>query len=230
MKNLSIPSSAFDFIKQLAANNDRNWFAENKSAYQQQAQHIIDFADGLLQAMNMHDVIETPSGAKSVYRIYRDIRFSKDKTPFSTYWGGRYKRAGKHRRGGYYYHLEPGDKSFILCGFWGPSAPDLKLIREDIAFDPEPLRKIINHKTFIDQFGSLQGEQLKTSPKGYDNTHESIDLLRYKQFLVIRRFTDGEVLSANFLQLANRAVQDMRPFLDYMSEVLIVDANGMVIS
>jgi uncharacterized protein (TIGR02453 family) len=223
----SIPASTFDFLQQLRANNDRNWFAINKNNYQQEAAHIAAFADSLLQAMSRHDVIETPSGAKSLYRIYRDVRFSKDKTPFSTYWGGRFKRAGKHRRGGYYYHLEPGNKSFILCGFWGPSAPDLKLIREDIAFDAAPLRKIISHKNFINNFGTIQGEQLKTSPKGYESTHEAIDLLRYKQFLVMRLFTDEEALSANFVKLVDQAIQDMRPFLDYMSEVLTVDANGL---
>ncbi|GAA4314239.1 DUF2461 domain-containing protein [Mucilaginibacter gynuensis] len=230
MNTVLIPSSAFDFIKLLKANNNRDWFAANKAVYQQQAAYIAGFADSLLQAINKHDVLETTSGAKSLYRIYRDVRFSKDKTPFSTYWGGRYKRAGKHRRGGYYYHLEPGDKSFILCGFWGPNAQDLKLIREDIAFDATPLRKIIGQKNFVTEFGQLQGEQLKTSPKGYDSTHEAIDLLRYKQYLVMRRFTDSEVLSDNFLQLADQSVQHMRPFLNYMSEVLTVDANGLHIA
>jgi uncharacterized protein (TIGR02453 family) len=156
------------------------------------------------------------------------VRFSKDKTPFSTYWGGRYKRAGTHRRGGYYYHFEPGDKSFIICGFWGPSAQDLRLIREDIAFDPAPLRQILSNPQFVANFGLLQGEQLKTSPKGYDSTNEAIDLLRFKQYLVIRRFTDQQVLSADFLSLADQTFQDMRPFLDYMSAVLTSDKNGMV--
>jgi uncharacterized protein (TIGR02453 family) len=227
MANPLIPASAFDFILQLRDNNNRNWFAENKPAYQQEVLHMANFAEGLLQAISKHDTIETVSGAKSLYRIHRDIRFSKDKTPFSTYWGGRYKRAGKHRRGGYYYHFEPGDKSFILCGFWGPSAPDIKLIREDIAFDPAPLRKILNHPTFAGNFGVLQGEQLKTSPKGYDSTHEAIDLLRYKQYLVMRRFTDEEVLADSFVHLADKTIQHMRPFLNYMSEVLTVDANGL---
>ncbi|MEO7215496.1 DUF2461 domain-containing protein [Mucilaginibacter sp.] len=226
MASATIPSTAFDFLEKLRRYNDRNWFTANKTHYQQQATYITAFADSLLKALNKHDVIETPSGAKSLYRIYRDVRFSKDKTPFSTYWGGRFKRAGKQRRGGYYYHLEPGDKSFVLCGFWGPSTPDLKLIREDIAFDPSPFRKIVNHRKFVSNFGQLQGEQLKTSPKGYDPTHAAIDLLRYKQFLVMRRFTDKEVLSGNFLQLADQAFQGMRPFLDYMSELLSVDANG----
>src|SRR4051812_25720472 len=105
-----IPQSAFDFLEQLKLNNDREWFAENKPVYQEQLVHLAAFASSLLQVMNTHDVIETPSGARSLYRIYRDVRFSKDKTPYSTYWGGRFRRAGSQRRGGYYYHFEPGNK------------------------------------------------------------------------------------------------------------------------
>lgn len=216
-----IPVSAFDFLEQLGENNDRNWFAANKSSYQAESDRVAEFAGALLQELNKHDVIETPSGAKSLYRIYRDVRFSKDKIPFSTYWGGRFKRAGKHRRGGYYYHLEPGNKSAIVCGFWNPNAQDLKLIRDDIAFNAEPLRRIMADI-------ALEGQQLKTSPRGYAADHEAIDLLRYKQFLVRRRFTDEEVLSEDFFELVNRSLKDMRPFLDYMSEVLSVDQNGLL--
>jgi uncharacterized protein (TIGR02453 family) len=223
----TIPKSAFEFLRELHKNNDRNWFAANKAVYQLEATHIAAFAEHLLQALNRHDVIETASGSKSLYRIYRDVRFSKDKTPFSTYWGGRYKRAGIQRRGSYYYHFEPGNKSFILCGFWGPSAQDLRLIREDIAFDPEPLRQILSDPQFVANFGILQGEQLKTSPKGYDSTHEAIELLRFKQFLVMRRFTDQHVLTADFLNMADQTFQLMRPFLDYMSAVLSSNNNGI---
>jgi len=227
MAQTRIPISAFDFLHQLMENNHRNWFAANKAVYQNEFVQVAAFAHNLLQELNRHDVIETASGAKSLYRIYRDIRFSKDKTPFSTYWGGRFRRAGKQRRGGYYYHFEPGGKSFVLAGFWGPSAQDLKLIRDDIAFDPTPLRDILTNNTFTESFGTLQGEQLKTSPKGYERNHEAIDLLRYKQFLVSRQFSDQEVLSADFISLANQAFKNMRPFLDYMSEVLTTDANGL---
>jgi uncharacterized protein (TIGR02453 family) len=229
MKPVQFPASAFDFLAELRNNNNRTWFADNKTVYQQQTVSLAAFAEALLQGLNLHDVIETVSGAKSLYRIYRDVRFSKDKTPYSTYWGGRFRRASKYRRGGYYYHFEPGDKSFVLCGFWSPNAQDLKLIRDDIAFDPTPLRDILNDPAFVSSFGTLHGEQLKTSPKGYDNSHEAIDLLRYKQFLVMRRFTDQEVLGADFLSLANQAFKNMRPFLDYMSEVLTTDSNGLIL-
>lgn len=225
MRSPTLSISSLNFLEDLKKNNDREWFNVHKAEFQIEQARIEQFVDGLLQLLNLHDVIETPSGKKSLYRPYRDIRFSKDKTPFKTYWGGSFRRAGKQRRGGYYYHFEKGN-SFIAGAFWGPSAADLKLIRADIDFDGRPLREIISTEKFIANFGSLQGEQLKTAPKGFESTHPDIDLLRYKQFLLIRKFSDAELLNDNFVVLVDEVFREMRPFLDYMSAVLSGDANG----
>ena len=221
-----ISRSGFDYLQKLKKNNHRDWFNDNKATYQKELEQVELFAEALLRELNKHDEIETPSGKKSLHRIYRDIRFSNDKTPYKTNWSGNFKRATKYRRGGYYFHLEPGN-SYLAGGFWAPNAPDLKRLRDEIAFDAAPLRKILKSKTFTNTFGALQGEQLKTAPKGFDAAHEAIDLLRYKQFLLIRRFTDKEVLGDNFLSEANTTFKNMRPFFDYMSEVLITDTNGL---
>lgn len=218
--------SNLTFLNKLKNHNDRDWFNANKEEFQEEQAMVTAFAQALLQDLNTHDVIETPSGAKSVYRIYRDTRFSKDKTPYKTHWSGSFKRSGKHRRGGYYFHIEPGN-TFIGGGFWGPNTNDLKLIREDFSFDAAPMRKILNDEAFISTFKTLQGEQLKTSPKGFDANDEAIDLLRYKQFLLLRKFSDEEVLSPDFLKEAGQTFKNMRPFLDYMSEVLSTDINGL---
>lgn len=220
-----IPATGFEFLQKLKKNNNREWFNEHKTAYQQELQHIENFAEALLAKLNAHDVIETPSGKKSLYRIYRDTRFSQDKTPYKTHFSGSYKRATKQRRGGYYFHIEQGN-SFVAGGFFAPVPADLKLIRDDIAFDPGPLQKIIKSKGFTSSFGQLEGEQLKTAPKGYPADHEAIDLLRFKQYLLIRRFTDEEVLEVSFLEEANKTFKAMRPFFDYMSEVLTSNGNG----
>jgi uncharacterized protein (TIGR02453 family) len=220
--------SGFDYLQKLKKNNHRDWFNANKSTYQKELELVEQFAEALLRELNKHDEIETPSGKKSLHRIYRDIRFSNDKTPYKTNWSGNFKRATKYRRGGYYFHLEPGN-SYLAGGFWAPNAPDIKRVRDEIAFDAAPLRKILKNKTFINTFGALQGEQLKTAPKGFAAGHEAIDLLRYKQFLLIRRFADKEVLSENFLSEANSTFKNMRPFFDYMSEVLTTDTNGLAL-
>lgn len=221
-----MPLSSFEFLRLLKNNNERNWFNDHKMAYQKELGYIESFAQQLLDLMNTHDVIETASGKKSLYRIYRDTRFSNDKTPYKTHWSGSFKRAGKQRRGGYYFHIEPGN-SFVAGGFFGPSPQDLKLIREQISFDAAPLREILSVESFASFFGALKGEQLKTAPKGFDADHQDIDLLRYKQFLLIHKFTDEEVLSTDFLGYCNQGFKNMRPFFDYMSEILTTDANGM---
>ncbi|WP_412469248.1 DUF2461 domain-containing protein [Pedobacter sp. KLB.chiD] len=221
-----IPPSSFEFLRLLKNNNTRDWFNDHKTAYLQELAYIESFAQHLLDLMNNHDVIETPSGKKSLYRIYRDTRFSNDKTPYKIHWSGSFKRAGKQRRGGYYFHIEPGN-SFVAGGFFGPSSQDLKLIRDNISFDAGPLREILNEETFISSFGTLKGDRLKTAPKGFDGDHQDIDLLKYKQFLLIHRFTDKEVLSKEFVGHCNLEFKHMRPFFDYMSEILTIDANGL---
>lgn len=228
LRQAQITPSSFYFLDTLKQNNNREWFAQNKEVFLKEQTVIEEFAEDLLRELNRHDVIETVSGKKSLYRVYRDVRFSNDKTPYKTHWSGSFKRATKLRRGGYYFHIEP-DNNFIGGGFWNPNPADLKLVREDIAFDSRPLRAILNGSDFISSFQNLKGEKIKTAPKGFPADHEAIDLLRHKQFLLIRRFTDEEVLAGNFLDKASEGFKHMRPFFDYMSEVLSTDVNGLTL-
>jgi uncharacterized protein (TIGR02453 family) len=228
MQQVIIPKSSLEFLNLLNKNNNREWFNANKNEFEIEQNSIAQFAAALLQKMNLHDVIETASGKKSLHRIYRDTRFSKNKTPYKTNWSGGFKRASKQRRGGYYFHIQP-NNSFIAGGFWGPNNDDLKRIRDEFAFDATPLRKILKSKAFVNNFGTIHGEQLKTTPKGFDANNAAIDLLRYKQFLLIKNFTDKEVLSTDFLIKVNETFKNMRPFFDYMSEVLTTDLNGLEI-
>jgi uncharacterized protein (TIGR02453 family) len=223
-----LPTSSLTFLKLLKENNNRDWFNANKDEFLKQQIFIEHFADGLLATLNNHDLIETPSGKASLHRIYRDTRFSNNKTPYKTNWSGGFRRATKQRRGGYYFHIEPGN-SYVAGGFFSPNTEDLKRIREDISYDPAPLRKILNSKSFINTFGTLQGEQLKKAPKGFDINNEAIDYLRYKQFLLIRKFTDEEVLAPAFQKEVSQTFKNMRPFFDYMSEILSTDTNGLAI-
>lgn len=223
--NSVIEKATFEFLKNLKENNNKDWFDANKSDYLKQQEVMISFADALLQKLNLHDVIETVSGKKSLHRIYRDTRFSKEKIPYKNNWSGSFSRATKERRGGYYFHIEPGN-TFVAGGFFGPNAEDLKRVRDDISRDSTELRAILKSKDFKNTFGELQGEQLKTTPKGFNADDEAIDLLRFKQFLLVKKFTDKEVLDPKFVDEVNATFQNMRPFFDYMSEVLTTDGNG----
>lgn len=228
MDKIILQPSVLEFLKLINKNNNRDWFNKNKERYMEELKRVETFADELLLEMNKHDVIETETGKKSLHRIYRDVRFGKDKTPYNTHWGGSLKRASKARRGTYYFHITPGG-SFVAGGFWGPNPEDLKRLRDEFSFDPEPFRKILKSKKFLSMFGELKGEQIKTTPKGFNPNDQAIDLLRFKQFQLIRKFTDKEVLSKDFIKQVNETFKSMRPFLDYMSEVLTSDVNGIPI-
>jgi uncharacterized protein (TIGR02453 family) len=223
-----IKKESFQFLKALSKNNNRNWFLANKHKYESARENLVHFANALLLEMEKHDKIETASGKDSLYRIYRDVRFSKDKTPYHTHWNGGFRRATKALRGGYYFQLQPGN-SFVAGGFWGPNADDMKRIREDIDINYADWRKLLTQKDFVKTFGQLNGEQLISAPRGFAKDHPAIDLLRYKQFLLAHYFTDEEVLNAKFVSKANEVFKKMRPFLDYTSEVLTTDANGISI-
>ena len=222
----TIQKSTFAFLNKVKANNNREWFAENKSLYTTEIESVILFADHVLNEMNTHDSIETASGKKSLYRIYRDTRFSKDKTPYKTFFSGYFKRATELLRGGYYFHIEPGN-SFIGGGFWAPSSADLLRIRKEIASDASELRAIISDKNFKKTFGQLEGDKVKTAPRNFDKDHQNIDLLRYKQFLVGKKFSDKEVLSPDFYKEVNATFIAMRPLFNFMSTVLTTDENGV---
>ena len=223
---MSISKSNLDFLRKLSKNNTREWFNANKDWYQREHQNMIEFADALINNMNQNDQIETASGKRSLFRIYRDVRFSKDKSPYKINWSGSLKRATAYRRGGYYYHIQPGN-SFAAGGFWGPSASDLSLIRSHIAQDDSRLREVISTSQFKKFFGELWGDKVKTAPKGYSKEDPAIDLLRYKQFLVSHKFSDKEVLAPDFADKLTSVFVAMHPFFDYMSEILTTDLNGI---
>jgi uncharacterized protein (TIGR02453 family) len=225
MKQATIQQSTIDFINDLRENNNRDWFNANKHRYEQAQQHMIAFSDAVLDQMRKHDNIETASGKASLFRIYNDTRFAKDKPPYKTHWGVRYSRATNLLRGGYYFHIEPGH-TFVAGGFWGPEPDDLKRIREDIDMNAGEWKKLLSQPEIVKTFGKLEGESVKTAPKGYAKDHEGIEWLRMKQFVLRRNFTDAEMMSPDFAARINETFREMRPFFDYMSEVLTTDANG----
>jgi len=225
MKKHSIRRSTLTFLKDLAKNNDRNWFNDHKTLYLDAYQNMCAVADDLIAAMNKHDDIETTSGKQSLYRIYKDVRFSKDKSPYNPRFAFGLRRATKLRRGGYYVHIKPGN-SFVGCGFFSPSPEDLKRIRADIDLNYDQWRKLLRTKGIKENFGEIQGEKVATAPKGYPKDHPAIDLLRQKQFIFRHHFSDAEVMSDNFISEVNRIFKSIRPYFDLMSEVLTTDVNG----
>ena len=219
---MQIEKSTFQFLQKLASNNNRDWFTEHKDEFDQEQKHVKLFYKAIQETLQMHDEIEK----HKFFRIYRDVRFSKDKTPYKAHFAGSFSRSGAHLRGGYYLRLKPGE-SFLAGGFWEPNKEDLYRIRKEIEIDASEFREILADKEFQKYFGGkFEGEELKTAPKGFDKTHPDIDLIRKKGYIAIRNFTDEEVLSNNFLSEIDASYKALRPFFDLMSSVLTTNLNG----
>ena len=221
MEKTVINKEAFAFIKALAANNNRDWFNDHKDQYKLLETEVKGFYQQLMEQMRLHDDIER----LKMFRIYRDVRFSKDKTPFKTHFAGSFSRTGNRLRGGYYLRLKPGE-TFIAAGFWEPNKEDLFRIRKELEMDAAVFRKVIGAPAFRKTWGSIAGEELKTAPKGFEKDHPDIDLIRKKQFIFVRNFSDAEVFSPNFHNEVNDSFKRIRPYFDLMSDILTTNLNG----
>jgi uncharacterized protein (TIGR02453 family) len=218
---MQLSSKIVPFFKRLDKNNNREWFEQHKPEFKALETEVKLFGEALKDQLNQHDSIDR----FKLFRIYRDVRFSKDKTPYKTHFGLTWHRTKPEYRGGYYLHLKP-DDIFLACGFWAPSPPDLKRIRQEIDLDGDEYRNMINTPSFKNIWGELQGDAVKTAPKGYAKDHPHIDLLRFKQHIFTIRYTAEEVVAPDFLARIDGALQAVRPFVDYMSAVLTTNADG----
>lgn len=223
---VQVDKSTLSFLKDLSENNNREWFSENKARYMLAHENMVRFADDLLAEMQKHDFLETMSGKQSLMRIYRDIRFSKDKTPYRDHFGGGFRRATRKLRGGYYYEIGV-EKAIVVGGFFSPNKNDLLRIRKDIDVNYHEWQEILSQETLINTFGSLKGDKLTTAPRGFARDHPAIELLRHKQFYLEKSFTRKEILSNEFVYIMNEGFKGLRPFFDFMSYILTTDANGV---
>lgn len=218
----TIPKEALAFFNKLAKNNDRDWFNENKPEFKAIETKVKAAYNHLGELLGTHDQIEKIK----IFRIYRDVRFSKNKLPYKTHFGGSFARKKPELRGGYYLHIQPNNESFIATGFWDPNKEDLLRIRKEFEMDDSEMRDILKNKTFKATWGNFEGDELKTAPKGFDKEHPAIDLIRKKQFIFTKKYTDKEVLADGFLEDVNGAFKVIRPYFDYMSDVLTTNLNG----
>ncbi len=221
MQQSIITKNTLSFLKELKKNNTREWFAENKKQFKAIEADVKVYYASIADALKIHDEIEKIK----MFRIYRDVRFSKDKTPYQPHFAGSFSRTGAKRRGGYYLRIRPGE-SFIATGFWQPNKEDILRIRKELELDSAEFRGIINEKSFKSIWGELKGEELKTAPKGFNKEDPNIDLIRKKQFIFTREFTDKEVLSPDFFNIVTSSFKAIRPYFDLMSDILTTDLNG----
>lgn len=222
MSSIKVSQDLLGFLKKLEKNNDRDWFGEHKEEFKKVETEAKNIFKTVFTLLNQHDNSDT----FKMFRIYRDVRFSKNKLPYKIHFGGSFHRRKPELRGGYFLKIQPNNNSFIAAGFWDPSKEDLLRIRKEFEINDTEIRNIINKKSFKDIWGNFEGEELKTAPKGFDKEHPSIDLIRKKQFIFTKNFTDQEVLSTDFIDEVNASFKAIRPYFDYMSEVLTTNLNG----
>lgn len=221
--NSNIPNEALEFFKKLEKNNDRDWFNEHKKEFKSIETKVKGVYNTVLEHLKTHDDVDK----LKMFRIYRDVRFSKDKSPYKTHFGGSFHRAKPMLRGGYYIHIQPNNESFIATGFWEPAPADLLRIRKEFEMDATEIRAILSDKQFNSIWGGFVGDELKSAPRGFNKDHEAIDLIKKKQYIFVKKYTDEQVLDANFLNEVGIAFKAIRPYFDYMSDVLTTDLNGV---
>ena len=211
----------YTFFSDLEQNNSREWFADHKPRFKALEAEVKALGERVVSELQSSDQVEK----MKLFRIYRDVRFSKDKSPYKTHFGMAFHRLKPEFRGGYYVHIKPGD-SFLAVGFWDPNKEDLLRLRKEIEMDASELRTILNDSELQKVWGDLTGEEVKTAPKGFSKEHPDIDLIKKKQFLFIRKLSSSEVFSSDFESLITDSFRAIRPFFDYCSSVLTTDLNG----
>ncbi|MDG1058650.1 MAG: DUF2461 domain-containing protein [Flavobacteriaceae bacterium] len=217
-----IKKEVLSFFKKLEKNNNREWFELNKPEFKRIEAEVKHFGQQLKEALEATEHIDRVK----LFRVYRDVRFSKDKTPYKTHFGISMHREKPRYRGGYYVHLKP-NENFAAVGFWDQNKEDLLRIRKELELDPSEFRELMHESDFKNTWGNLEGEEVKTAPKGFSKEDPNIDLIRKKMFLFRKKYSDKEVLSPNFLEQLTQDFRTVRPFLDYMSSVLTTDLNGV---
>jgi len=214
-----INSATFDFLKDLAANNNRDWFIANKLRHDDARRNVLEFAGNLIAKLSKIDAIVSSDldPKNCVMRIYRDVRFSKDKTPYKTNFGAGFSENGKNFKGaGYYLHIHP-EQSFLAGGCWMPEADILKAIRQEIDYNGSDFHEIVDNKAFKQYFGALDSEyKLKTLPKGYHPDHPDLEYLKLKSFTFSHPLNRSALAGSNALDEVYNGFIRLYPFIAFL--------------
>jgi uncharacterized protein (TIGR02453 family) len=215
------------FINELTENNNRDWFNANKNLYQEALEIFRGFAGALLEGISKFDPsVGNLEPKDTIFRIYKDVRFSKDKLPYKTHFGCWMAKGGrKSTDAGYYFHLEPGS-SFLAAGVWMPPKEQLKLVRQEILYNPDSYLKLINTSTMNEHYerGGKE-DMLKKGPVGFPKDFIHMDELNYKHYIWSRYFDDAAVQSKDF---ASRVVEDYKglfPVVSYLNHAMSFTGN-----
>lgn len=209
------------FLAQLKRNNDRAWFQAHREDFEAASESFEGFVAALIEELTPTEGLRGVTPKDCIYRLYRDLRFSKDKSPYKTYMAAVIGPDGrKSSVPGYYVHLGPGGQSLLAGGWYEPEPAQLASFRRAIDRDARPWKKVVNDKTFRKYFREVEGERLATAPKGYPRDHPEIYLLKLKQIMAIRRLTDTQVRASGIVRETVATFKAMKPFLAFLESLL----------
>ncbi len=225
--NAKLHRSLLDFFEELSRNNKRDWFQANKERYIAEVRDpLLRFIEAFapkLRRISPHYLADARSNGGSLFRIYRDTRFSKDKTPYKT-WGAvqfRHEQGKDVHAPGFYLHVQPGNV-FMGAGLWHPDAATLGRIREAIVDSPAKWKRAISAKAFKSSY-ELAGDSLKRPPRGFDPSHELIDDLKRKDFIAVAHVTEARLLRSDFLDRFAKTAGEAKPFMRFLTEAVGLD-------
>lgn len=216
-----LQTSTTSFLAKLDKNNNKNWFDKHRDEYEAAKKDFEVFVTQLhAELCKTEPRMADQKPKDSVFRIFRDVRFSKDKTPYKSHFGAYFSRAGrKAPDAGYYIHVEPG-KSFVAGGLWMPEPPLLKITRQEIDYNFDEFTSILKQPAFKKQFKKLEGESLKTLPQGYNADNPAIDYLKMKSFIATSKLDDKDITSKTFVQKVMKSFAVMKPLVDFLNRGL----------
>ncbi len=218
-----IQKETLKFLKELGANNNKPWFDANRSKYEAAKTNFLEFTTELIARIALFDPgVKDLEAKKTIFRINRDIRFSKDKSPYKSNMGTSINHGGKKvMTAGYYFHLEPGNKSFAAAGSYQPDPNNLSAIRQEIDYHFDEFQKIMKAPAFKKQFSGLDEiEKLKSAPKGYEDGNPAIDILKHKHFIVSRSLSDKELLSPDFVKDLVKCFKSTDKFIQFLNRAI----------
>jgi len=211
------------FLSNLSENNNRDWMTKNKKSYEQSKMEFEKIVQQIINDISQFDdQIENMEAKKCTFRLNRDVRFSKDKSPYKVNFGAAIQRGGKKSQfATYYLHIQPGDQSFLAAGLYMPMPDVLFNIRQEIDYQLDEFNKILTNKSLVNRFGGLKGDKLSRPPKGFEPSSSAVEHLKHKSFILVRDLKDKEVLDSNFL---NSVISDFKlvmPFNHFLNRPLI---------
>lgn len=214
-----------NYIKKLSKNNNKPWFEEHRDEYVKAREDFEKFVSGLIKKVGLFDEdIKELSPKDCIFRLYRDVRFSKDKTPYKTHFGASFDKGGrKSIYAGYYFHIEPGNKSFAGGGIWMPMAPEIKKIRQEIDYNLEEFQKIISDKKFKKEYGQLDDAdevKLKTLPRGYEKDNPATEFIKLKSILALKNIPDEELTKPTLLNNTVKTFEALMPLIKFINHSL----------